>query len=92
MFEEHRQDPRQAVDLPIRLGDGSTGVARNISPSGMYLEIRGQAPGDPLIYVEMDMPGEGMSFKSHGKIVRMDHGDGRTGIAVRLEEPHIERS
>ncbi|MEJ6022527.1 PilZ domain-containing protein [Ramlibacter sp. PS4R-6] len=91
MFTENRHDPRQSVELPIRLGDGSEGVARNVSPSGLYLEIRGQPPEEPMIFLEMDVPGEGFTFRSHGKVVRMDHRDGVTGIAVRLEEPHLER-
>ena len=91
MFTEHRLDPRQSVELPVRLGDGSQGIARNISPSGMYLEIRGEPPADPLIYMEMDVPGEHLAFRSHGRIVRLEHGPGFTGIAVRLEEPQLER-
>lgn len=91
MFTEHRLDPREDVDLPVRLGDGSRGIARNISPSGLYLEIRGEPPETPQIYVEMDVPGERFAFRSHGTIVRMDHRPGMTGIAVRLEEPQLER-
>lgn len=91
MFNEQRLDPRQAVELPVRLGNGSEGIARNISPSGLYLEIRGEAPDEPMIYVEMEVPQEKMTFRSHGRIVRMDHREGLTGIAVRLEEPQLER-
>jgi hypothetical protein len=90
MFEEHRQDPRHPIDLPLRLGDGAQGVARNISSSGMYIEIRGRKPQEPTILVEMDVPGERMKFRGQGKIVRMDHLDDVTGIAVHLEDAKLE--
>lgn len=90
MFEEHRREPRQPVDLPLRLDGGTEGVARNISPSGIYIEILGREPNGTTIVVEMNVPGEGMTFRGRGKIVRMDHRDERTGIAVRLDDAKLE--
>ena len=90
MFDEHRREPRQDLDLPIRLGDGGAGVARNISSTGMYFEIRGERPGDEVVSVEMDVPGESMTFRGQGRIVRMDHRDGLTGIAVRFEDAQLQ--
>ena len=90
MFEELRQEPRQAIDLPLRLADGSEGVARNISPSGMYIEIRGHHPQAPHVSVEMEVPGERMTFRGHGRIVRVDHRDDVTGLAGHIEEATLE--
>ena len=90
MFDEHRREPRQHLDLPIRLGDGGAGIARNISASGMYLEIRGQRLGQESVSVEMDVPGERMTFRGQGRIVRMDHRDGLTGIAVHFEDAQLQ--
>lgn len=89
MFTEHRNDPRQNIELPVRLGDGSEGVVRNISPSGMYLEIRGNRPGQGTLCVEMEVPGERMVFRGEGHIVRMEHHDGLTGIAVHFDEAKL---
>lgn len=90
MFEELRREPRQPVDLPLKITDGAPGVARNVSPSGMYIEIRGQRPEETKIAVEMDVPGERMTFRGHGRIVRMDHRDGVTGIAVHFEGAELQ--
>jgi hypothetical protein len=90
MFTEHRHDPRQSIELPIRLSDGSEGVVRNISPSGMYLEVRGDRPGEGTVCVEMEVPGERMTFRGLGRIVRMDHRDGVTGIAVRFDDAKLQ--
>jgi hypothetical protein len=89
MFDEHRHDPRQSIELPIRLGDGSQGVVRNISPSGMYLEVHGNTSGNGSISVEMEVPGERMVFRGQGRIVRMEHHDGLTGIAVRFDDAKL---
>lgn len=90
MFEELRQEPRQPIELPLKLGDGAEGVARNISPSGMYIEVPGVQPQATTIVVEMNVPGEGMTFRGRGRIVRMDRREAHTGIAVHLEETKLE--
>lgn len=89
MFLEQREDPRHAVELPLKLGDGSEAVARNISASGMYIEIRGDRPANGTIFVELDVPDTGMRLSASGHIVRLEHREGVTGIAVRLESPQL---
>ena len=92
MFDEHRREPRLPIDLPIKLGDGMEGMGRNISPSGMYIELRGSRPQEGTILVEMDVPGEQMKFRGQGKIVRMDHLEEFTGIAVRFDDAELQLS
>jgi hypothetical protein len=90
MFDEHRSEPRLPIDLPLKLDGGAQGIARNISPTGIYIELRGSAPGATTVRVEMEVPGEGMTFRGHGKIVRMDHREDVTGIAVHLDDAKLE--
>ena len=89
MFEEHRVEPRQPIEAPLRM-DGTEAIARNISPSGMYVEIRGDRPVDGTVIIEMEWPEEHLRFRAQGRIVRMEHRDGLTGIALKLESPQLE--
>jgi len=90
MFTENRIEPREPMALQLKLGDGSTGVTRDISPSGMFLEIRGDHDLSGTVFFEMDLAAARMKFTSEGRIVRIEHRDGLTGIAIRLISPHLE--
>lgn len=90
MFDEQRGEPRESVALPLRMGDGSAAVTRDISPSGMYLEIRGMHQLDGSVFFEMDLEEARMKFTAEGRIIRIEHRDGHTGIAVRLVSPRLE--
>jgi hypothetical protein len=90
MFTEQRGEPREAVALPLRLGDGSSAVTRDISPSGMYLRIRGCPDLRGTLFFEMDLQELHMKFTAQGRVVRLEHCEGFTGIAVRLDFPRLE--
>jgi hypothetical protein len=91
MFEEHRSEPRESLALPVKLIGGGEAVTRDISPSGMYLEIRGDSDfGDSTLFFEMHLEEARMKFTAEGKVVRVEHLDGRTGIAVKLVSPRLE--
>jgi hypothetical protein len=84
MFIEQRVEPRESVALPLKLGDGNAAVTRDISASGMYLEIDGRhSLGGPLVF-EMHLSDARIKFTAEGEVVRIEHTDGKTGIAVRL--------
>jgi hypothetical protein len=91
MFEEQRHEPRETLALPVKLTGGARAVTRDISPSGMYLEIRGN-PGelDGALFFEMHLDEAKMKFTSEGRIVRVDQHEGFTGIAVKLVSPKLE--
>jgi hypothetical protein len=90
MFIEQRIENRESVALPLRLGDGINAVTRDISPSGMYLEIRGDAEIGTKLFFEMDLADARMKFTAEGHVVRLEHRDGFTGIAVKLVSPRLE--
>lgn len=90
MFTEQRVEPREPLALPLKLGDGSSAVTRDISPSGMYLEIRGDHQIGGTVFFEMDLADAKMKFTAEGQIVRLEHRDGVTGVALRLVSPKLE--
>lgn len=90
MFIEQRIEPREALALPLKLGDGCPAVTRNISPSGIYLEVNGWHHITGFVVFEMDLPDGGLKLTSEGEIVRVEHAPGKTGIAVRLMSPRLQ--
>jgi hypothetical protein len=90
MSVEHRIEPREPLALPLQLDDGTRAVTRNISASGMYLEIRGEHTLGVSVVFEMDLLNAHMRFTAQGQIVRVEHHDGLTGIAVQLHETKLD--
>jgi hypothetical protein len=90
MFIEQRLEPREALALPLKLGDGCSAVTRNISASGMYLQITGLHSMTGLVVFEMHLADVRMKFTAQGEIVRIEHREGNTGVAVKLHAPRLE--
>jgi hypothetical protein len=90
MFEERRTDPRERIELPLRLGDEALAMTRDISAAGFYFEMEGDhLPHGPVDF-ELEFPQMRMKLTSSAEIVRVDHRPGKTGVAVRLVEPRLE--
>lgn len=89
-FVENRVDPRESLSLPLRLGDGVEAVTRNISASGLYFEIRGDHQLGGTLMFELDLDDAKVRFTAEGRIVRIEHREGRTGIAVELLSPRLQ--
>ena len=89
-FTENRAEPREPLALPLRLGKDLCGTTRDISASGMYLEISGDHEFGSTVMFEMDIEEANMRFTAQGLIVRVEHRDGRTGIAVKLLSPRLQ--
>jgi hypothetical protein len=90
MFVEQRADPRERLALPLRLLDGSHAVTRDISAGGMYFEMAGEHDVHGLVDFAMQLRELGMKFTAVGRIVRVEHRFGVTGVAVELISPHLE--
>jgi hypothetical protein len=89
MFTEQRVDPREPLALPLKMGD-HTAVTRDISASGMYLEMSGcHALGGAVVF-EMDLTDARIRFCAEGEIVRIEHAGGKTGVAVRLLSARLQ--
>lgn len=90
MFTEQRVEPRETLALPLKLEDGCSAVTRDISASGMYLEIAGLHALRGLVVFEMHLADARMRFVAEGEVVRVEHHDGNTGLAVKLRSPRLE--
>ena len=90
MFTERRIEPREPLALPLKLGDGSSAVTRDLSASGMFLEIPGSHDLTGLVLFEMHLADAKMKFTAQGEIVRVEHKGGNTGVAVKLHAPRLE--
>lgn len=92
MPNKQRSEPRERVDLPLQLGDGQTGVARDISASGLFIETDSEQSMGSLVDVEieLDTPGGPMKLKAQGRIVRIESQGGRKGVAVKLVASKLE--
>jgi hypothetical protein len=90
MFIEQRVEPREILALPLKLEDGCSAVTRNISASGMYLEISGLHTLRGLVVFEMHLADARMKFTAEGEVVRIEHRGGNTGLAVKLRTPRLE--
>lgn len=66
--------------------NGSSGVTRNISATGVYFETSEEAaPGSKVSFtIEVLVNGESLKMVCSGAVVRVDHKDGMVGIAVKL--------
>ena len=89
-FEEQRIEPRERLALPLKLRDGSQAVTRDISATGLFFEIEGKHLLGGLVDFEMHVLEARVKFTSTGEIIRLEHSDGRTGVAVRLMSPRLE--
>lgn len=90
MFLEQRSEPRELLALPVKLAGGAHALTRDISPSGMYLELQGSHDFDGPLQFEMQIEQPRMRFTAEGRVVRVEHHEGRTGIAVKLVSPRLD--
>ena len=94
MAKVPRQSQRVNAEIPIRLQDRSSGVTRDISPSGVYFVIGEKLePGDQIRFtMEFDDPTGGvLHLDCVGKVVRVEESAGKCGVAVAISESHLER-
>lgn len=89
-FEEQRVAPRERIALPLDLRDGTRAVTRDISATGLFFEIEGSHVIGGLVDFELHLVEARVKFMSTGEIVRLEHANGKTGVAVRLLAPRLE--
>lgn len=78
---------RVRTALPVHL-DGQRGSTRDVSLSGVYLEMpEGRCVGDELSFViEYESNGRQIHMHLIGEVVRVERGDGRIGMAVQIKQ------
>lgn len=90
MPPERRISPREALELPITLGDGSAAVTRNISAQGVYITTAAHARFERWVRVEYELPDSGLRFTATGEVLRVEQGPDFTGVAIRLHSPDLQ--
>jgi hypothetical protein len=80
------QPDAHRLDIPLRLGDGTTATVVELSPSAMYFEMEGDRPiVGPLVF-EMQLPGTRLKFTAQCDVERIDALGTRRGVQVRLRQ------
>jgi len=86
-----RSEERVSATRPVRLERG-TGITRNVSASGVFFETNvDYAPGSEISFaIELDGPQGKMMFRCKGQIVRVEHRDGKVGVAAKIVDSTLE--
>lgn len=92
MSVEHRSEPREALVLPVNLAAGGQGVTRDISASGLYFETDSELQVDSAVdfAIELHTSAGPVKLVAQGKVMRIEHTGGRTGVAVKLLSSCLE--
>lgn len=92
MKEELRSEPRERVALPISASDGVGGATRDVSATGLYLELCSDEPlGTQIdLTVELDVGGRMILLKCHGQVVRVERNANRVGLAIKMQDSRLE--
>lgn len=80
-----RAADRFASELPLHI-KGVDGLTKNVSATGVYFETTAQPePGSRVNFVvEVVINGQNVNMVCAGQVVRVDHIDGKVGVAVKL--------
>jgi hypothetical protein len=91
MLKERRTEPRQPVQLALRLQEGGRGTTRNVSSSGMYFETDGEPRLGDLIKLEIDLDTDWgrLAFQASAEVVQLQEGTPKTGVGVRIVDSRL---
>lgn len=87
-----KRAPRVSCDLPIEF-DGVIGSVKNMSTTGVYLELEDSFEPDSEISFSLDMntPGGAIKFDLTGKVVRVLKVDGKIGVGLKITKQLIRK-
>jgi hypothetical protein len=82
---EARREERVPVTLPVTLHEGA-GITRDVSPTGIFFEtdLDYRAGSSIEFSLELENAGAKMIMKCQAEIVRVEHRDGRVGVAAKI--------
>jgi hypothetical protein len=85
--KEKRNGARVCTALPVAL-DGATGITRDVSELGVFLEMDAACVRGKLIRftVEIATPARKMIFNCEGNVVRTEARETGMGVAVRIND------
>jgi hypothetical protein len=91
---ERRTEPRQVVELAVRLPDGACALTRDISPSGLFVETDRASHLHELVdlRIALDTGWGELAFQARAEVVRLEAGALGAGIGVRFVESNLAPS
>ena len=87
-----RREERMSAARPVIL-DSGTGVTQNVSASGVFFETNvDYAAGTKISFaIELNGPdGKKLMLSCQGEIVRVEHRDGKVGVAATIVTSTLE--
>jgi len=92
MRSEKRNAPREAAKLTISLVDGSAGITRDVSATGMFFELDNKLELGSVVdfHIELSASGRSMLLTGQGEVVRIEARGTRTGVALRMLDSQLE--
>ena len=86
-----RREKRIPATMPVRIANAGSGVTRDISASGIFLEMESDTvPGDSIdMTLDFTTPAGKLQFNCQGVIVRVEQSGDRVGIAVKISDSQL---
>jgi hypothetical protein len=91
MATERRLTPREAIQLPVVLADGTPAQTRDVSRGGLYLIVPAGTQIDDWVRLEFAVPPVGLKFTAAGEVVRIERAmaPATDGVALRLHHSRL---
>jgi hypothetical protein len=92
MPSDKRRSPRESIALAARVTDGCLGWTKNISATGVLLELDGDSPvaGEMDFEIHLDTADGPFRLVAHGRVVRCQELGSRRQLAVELMTSRLE--
>ena len=91
--DSKRAHERVPAAVPVCVDGHTTGLTRDISPSGVLFETDAHvASGSPIQFsLEFDNPGGKLILHCLGEVVRVEQAEKKTRVAVKIVGSRLER-
>lgn len=86
------RSPRVTAAFPVHTADGSKGLTKDISATGIFLELDvEQKPGSIIsFWLELDTPGAKMKLVCEVEVVRVEQADGKTKLGTKIISQELQ--
>lgn len=89
---ERRSETRQRVELPVSLPGGGTGITRDVSATGLFIEFDGRLEAGDAIELSVTLPDDDrpLRLQARGVVVRVEPKGKSCGVGVRFRAMSLE--
>jgi len=86
------RSPRLKAAFRVHALDGTTGLTKDISATGIFLELdMHQKPGSIIsFWIELDTPGAKMKLICEAEVVRVDQAGGKTKLGTKIISQELQ--